>query len=144
MALLADRRDYKRGYYRNITAYRELTEKNLYSRRMLLFYSIECGLKSLLLDKWGIVDMRQIEKDSDREKLLHSHNLRGILKELGYQGLLKLPTLKTIHNDPVDATSYHQAWRYGVPIVAGDVEKEKCLEQDLIEIANWLFERVVK
>lgn len=142
VALLADRKDYRKGYNINRTAYRDLSENNLYSKRMLLFYSIECGLKYMLLNKWGIVDVRQIEKDSVEGKLLRSHNLKGILKELGYQGMIKLPVLKTIHNDPVDAESYHQVWRYGIPIVAEDIEKEKNLEQDLVKIAEWLLERV--
>ncbi len=142
MATTADKRDYKRGYNRNIATCRELTERNIYSKRMLLFYAVECGLKYLLLSKWGIMDVNQIEKESDKEKLLHSHNINGILKELGYQGMIKFPILKTIHDDKVGVDAYHQVCRYGIPISKDDTEKEKCLEQNLNQIANWILERI--
>lgn len=140
--IIAGKRDYKKGYHRNISAYKELTERNIYSKRLLLFYSIECGLKYLLLEKWGVIDVNQIEKDSERGKILFSHNLKGILKELGYQGMMKFPVLKTIHNNKVDAMEYHQIWRYGISITSDDSEKEKSIEQDLNSIADWILERV--
>lgn len=142
MALIADKRDYKKGYNRNIASYKVLTEKNVYSKRMLLFYSVECGLKYLLLNKWGIVDLNQIEKESEQEKLLYSHNINAILKELGYQGMITFPVLRTIHNDPVNIEAYHQVCRYGIRIAEQDVEKEKRLEASLNQVANWILERI--
>lgn len=142
MAVTANKKEYKKGYNRNIVASRELAEKNIYSKRMLLLYSIECGLKYLLLDKWEIVDINQIEKDSDRGKLINSHNIKGILKELGYQGMIKFPILKTVHDEKVDVSTYHQVCRYGVSITKDDIEKEKNLEMILNQIANWIIERM--
>ena len=49
---------------------------------------MECGLKYKLLNKWGVADPRKIlEGANDKKiKVLKSHNLGTILKELGQQG----------------------------------------------------------
>ncbi len=51
--ILADRRDYKYGYRKHLAAYQylERTNKTVQSRCLLLVYSVECGLKCLLLSK---------------------------------------------------------------------------------------------
>ncbi len=97
--LIADKKDYRKGYEKHYQSYKGLKSKNadIYSRRLLLVYSVECGLKYKLLNKWGVADPRKIlEGANDKKiKVLKSHNLGTILKELGQQGGFKFPRLKT-------------------------------------------------
>lgn len=53
--LIADKRDYRKGYEKHYQSYKRLKGENadIYSRRLLLVYSVECGLKYKLLDKWN-------------------------------------------------------------------------------------------
>ena len=53
--LIADKRDYRRGYEKHYQSYKRLKSQNadINSRRLLLVYSVECGLKYKLLDKWS-------------------------------------------------------------------------------------------
>lgn len=80
---------------------------------------MECGLKYKLLDKWNEENPQKILEGTDDKKIriLKSHNLERILKELGQQGNFKFPRLKTVHRDIVDAESYHQLYRYCIKTV---------------------------
>lgn len=78
--LIADKKDYRRGYQKHYQSYKRLNDENfdVNSRRLLLVYSVECGLKYMLLDKWNEETPKNIfESDDDRKKdILKSHNLR--------------------------------------------------------------------
>ena len=54
MPIEADRNDYRRGYRKHYQAYKFLSKTNdcSISRRLLLVYSVECGLKYRLLEQW--------------------------------------------------------------------------------------------
>ena len=103
---------------------------------------MECGLKYKLLNKWGVADPRKIlEGANDKKiKVLKSHNLGTILKELGQQGGFKFPRLKTLHGDIVDAESYHQFYRYCIKAQEKQFDKEEKVEDSLNDIACWIGE----
>lgn len=88
--LIADKRDYRNGYKKHYGLYKRLYKENadINSRRLLLAYSVECGLKYMLLDKWHEENPKNILEGADEKKktILKSHNLEKILKELGQQG----------------------------------------------------------
>lgn len=142
MALTADKRDYRKGFNRNAAAYRKLADKESYTKRLLLFYSVECGLKYMLLDKWGYLSTTQASSRSLQEKLLKSHNLNSILKELGYQGMISFPVIKTVHGQEAGIAEYHQLCRYGIATDDLQYEKELELEKNLKETWKWLLERL--
>ncbi len=52
--LIADKKDYRKGYKKHYELYKRLKSENsnVNSRRLLLIYCVECGLKYMLLDKW--------------------------------------------------------------------------------------------
>ena len=114
--LIADKRDYRRGYRKHYELYKRLRRDNsdINSRRLLLIYSVECGLKYMLLDKWHEENPKRILDGTDEKKkdILKSHNLEKILKELGQQGNFKFPQLETIHRNTVMSETYHQFYRY--------------------------------
>lgn len=110
--LIADKRDYRKGYEKHYQSYKRLKGENadIYSRRLLLVYSVECGLKYKLLDKWNVENPQKILESADdkKVKILKSHNLEKILKELGQQGNFIFPRLKTVHRDIVDAERHRK------------------------------------
>ena len=123
-----------------MTAYRSLSSENKYSRRLLLFYSVECGLKYLLMDRWGILSVSEIESDKEKEGLLGTHNLREILKALGQQGMVSFSSFKTCHGDFVNIAEYHQFYRYGIRPDDKALEKEEKFEDELKQVADWINE----
>lgn len=151
--ILADKRDYSTGYRKHYAAYEKMSKNNadINSRRLLLIYCVECGLKYRLLNKWGMDNPKELlekakeELDADdkrKREVLSSHNLEKILKELGQQGVFKFPPLKTIHNEVVSAETYHQLYRYGIRTDERKESKERELENSLNDVLEWLREGV--
>lgn len=142
--ILADKRDYKQGYRKHYITYKRLHCENadINSRRLLLVYCVECGLKYLLLDKWHEENPKNILLGDDEKKknVLRTHNLERILKELGQQGAFKFPQLLTIHRDSITIENYHQLYRYCIRIKEKDKIAESVYEEELRKIANWIEE----
>ncbi|HBA48120.1 MAG TPA: hypothetical protein DCZ91_10055 [Lachnospiraceae bacterium] len=144
--ILADMKDYRNGYRKHYCTYLELKQNNMSvrSRRLLLTYCVECGLKYLLLDNWHESNPEKIikNKKDKRNKIITSHNLEIILKELGQAGVFVFPQMTTVHKDTVIAENFHELCRYGIRIEKRDEEKESQYERELQKIAKWIGEEV--
>lgn len=144
--LIADKRDYRNGYKKHFESYKKMKSNNsdVSSRRLLLIYSVECGLKYMLLDKWHEESLESIleSPDEKKKKILKSHNLEKLLKELGQQGNFKFPQLETIHKNPVVPEAYHQLYRYCIRTTEKQQDKEKDVEESLKNVACWIEERM--
>lgn len=142
--LIADKKDYRRGYKKHYQLYKRLKseQSDVNSRRLLLAYSVECGLKYMLLDKWNEENPKNILSGNDDRKkdILTSHNLEKILKELGQQGMFKFPQLETVHKNIVISETYHQLYRYCIRTQEKQQDKEKKLEESLNSVACWIEE----
>lgn len=142
--VLADKRDYRQGYKKHYTTYKRLqsTNDDVQSRRLLLVYSVECGLKYLLLDTWHVESPETIlcGTDEKRKKVLTTHNLETILKELGQQGTFRFPHLTTVHRDSITTENYHQLYRYCVRLKEKDKNSESIYEDELRKVADWIEE----
>lgn len=142
--LVADKKDYRRGYKKHYQLYKRLKEENsnVNSRRLLLVYSVECGLKYMLLDKWNEQNPKNIldSDDSRKKDILTSHNLDKILKELGQQGNFRFPQLATVHKNVVVAETYHQLYRYCIRTQEKQQDKEEKMEETLNNVACWIEE----
>ena len=142
--LVADKKDYRRGYKKHYQLYKRLREgnSNVNSRRLLLIYSVECGLKYMLLDKWNEENPKNIldSNDSRKKDILTSHNLEKILKELGQQGNFRFPQLATVHKNVVVAETYHQLYRYCIRTQKKQQDKEEKMEETLNNVACWIEE----
>ncbi len=142
--LVADKKDYRRGYKKHYQLYKRLREgnSNVNSRRLLLIYSVECGLKYMLLDKWNEENPKNIldSNDSRKKDILTSHNLEKILKELGQQGNFSFPQLATVHKNVVVAETYHQLYRYCIRTQEKQQDKEEKMEETLNNVACWIEE----
>ena len=144
--IVADKRDYRKGYKKHYELYKRLKNENsdVNSRRLLLIYSVECGLKYKLLVQWREENPRRILEGVDEKKktILKSHNLEKILKELGQQGIFRFPQLESIHKDSVPTEAYHQLYRYGIRTGESKESKERELENSLNNVLEWLREGV--
>lgn len=144
--IVADKRDYVRGYKKHYSAYKSLVENGIAekSRKLLLAYCVECGLKSLLLDKWNENSPKDIleNKEDRRNAIIKSHNLEMILKELNQQGVFHFPRIRTVHNDMVSTEEFHQMCRYGIEVESREKEKEEVYEKELQKVAEWIGEEV--
>lgn len=139
----ADRRDYKNGYQKQYKTYQLLKQNNdsRLCRCLLLNYSVECGLKFLLLDKFRIVNPQKTSMDEEIEGVLYSHDLRKLLKKLG-QTKFKFPIFETRHGDQIDAENFHQLCRYAVEVDDKNYPKSQQFELELSKIADWLEEEI--
>lgn len=147
--VLADKRDYKTGYRKHYHTYQLLNSQNgaILSKRLLLVYSVECGLKYQLLKKWEVASSEEIreilsDKNHPKHTILGTHNLRKILKELGQEGEFHFPEMATVHKDKISIEEYHQMQRYGIQADDRDIKKEKQLEEVLQKIAVWIEEEI--
>lgn len=146
--ILADKRDYKKGYKKHYDTYRKIVQTGaVLSKKLLLVYAVECGLKYKLLEKWEINvlgEIREIlaDKKNPRHNILGTHNLRKLIKELGQEGQFHFPQIKTKHQDNVSTEEYHQLLRYGIDVDSKDVKKEEELEEVLQNIAAWIQEEI--
>lgn len=144
--VLADKKDYKRGYEKHYRTFCRLksTNDDTRSRRLLLVYCVECGLKCKLLDMWRENNPREIldNKEDWRNPIIKTHNLEKLLKELGQASVFRFPAaIETNHGQYVNVEDFHQFCRYGVEAKNKDGREEK-FEEELLKIANWLGEEL--
>lgn len=79
------RREFQDSYRRHYKIYKETTGDSK-SRRLLLFYSVECGLKSLLMKDLGNNTYEEfVQCCGNEKKELTGHNIRAMLKKLNPQ-----------------------------------------------------------
>lgn len=104
------------------------------SAYLLLFYSVECGLKAAYLGKRGM----NAQSTRDLPPELRQHDLRRLAKELKLGGSLsrQLSACRRRHNHAltVDHQDVHEAWRYGATL---HTEDEKRVVRALGELSEW-------
>jgi hypothetical protein len=124
-------RELKRGWRDLYKASEQLPRNN--AHRLLLLYSIECGLKAV----WLRNKQRTVFDDDDIA--VTGHNLREIIKQLGFGAEISLPDfelkpVRKIKDKPEPRrggiSDLHQAWRYGGMLIntPDDVAMEEKLE----------------
>jgi hypothetical protein len=110
------------------------------SHYLLLFYAVECGLKSIYIER-APTRIRTIRDLSD-ERLRRSHDLARWALEL------RLPSVITRANTSFrlrrDKSSWsieyaHEAWRYGIAMHSAD---EQRLVRWLNEVYKWIEEKI--
>jgi hypothetical protein len=125
-------------------AWRQLREASISSprknaHRLLLFYSIECGLKAAWLKRQS----RTLFESHDISKT--GHNLNQMLKDMSSNTTLP-PNLNmnpaiNQSNMPVPRNGVidvlHQVWRYGGTLVAPPID-DTGMEAELEKIHHWI------
>lgn len=119
---------------RNYVHLRDVTDGSTTpSACLLLFYSVECGLKAAVLGKHGInargTEFLPVE--------LRNHDLRRLAKWLRIDpsALGEFHACRRKH-DPTKKIEYHdlhQAWRYGASLDRDDEQRAAIVLQNLVD-----------
>lgn len=130
------RREFQDSYRRHFKMYKETTG-NGKTRRLILFYSVECGLKSLLMKETGNDTYEEfIEYCGNEKKELKGHNISAMLKELNPQNEYCLKNIKLKRGGSIPPKQFNELWRYGASV--SEEEEEKKAERTLNKIAEWI------
>lgn len=77
--LRADKKNYKKAFTTHANSYDKWSIGSDYSRRLLLCYCVECGLKCLIMQTDNINTVSQASDETLR--VLHSHDFRTLLNK---------------------------------------------------------------
>lgn len=134
------RREYQESFKKHYKVYRStefLKENN--TRRLILFYSVECGLKCLILKKTGkntYEELCEYARISNKREIC-GHNIKAMLKELDLTFTLKSIKLnKNVGAKQIAPKEYNQLWRYGIQT------KNERDEQQVEEVLNKIAEMI--
>lgn len=129
------RREFQDSYRRHYKLYRE-TAGSGKTRRLILFYSVECGLKSLLMKDLGKDTYEEFAECCVGEKSeLKGHNISAMIKELNPQSDYCLKSISLERGGRVLPKQFNELWRYGAACADGEEEKA---ERTLEKIAEWI------
>lgn len=111
------------------------------SRLLILFYSVECGLKSLILKKIGKNTYEELKSYYEiNGAKAPGHDLKAMTKEVGIETSFPLKKIKLKDGGYVLPRKYNELWRYGAEIE--DEEEEQSEEKTLVRIAEWMLQRI--
>lgn len=134
------RREFQDSYRRHYKMYKE-TSGNDKTRRLILFYSVECGLKSLLMKDSGNNTYEEFVQYCGSEKReLAGHNISAMLKELNPRDDFHLKKVSLKRGGSVPSKQFNELWRYGAATM--DNNEEEKAEDTLIKIAEWIHTRL--
>jgi hypothetical protein len=136
-------REMKRAWESNLSAFSSLSLPTN-SHRLLLFYAVECGLKTLLMKQ------RQVNSSDQVEEILSSkHDLNKLLDHLKAGSALRLPRHIQLSNirvqgketeRKVSSGEINQMWRYGGS--SYKTYSDQDIEKALLEIVKWIQEQL--
>ena len=136
------RSEFQRSFKNHYTVYKETgTDIPYRSRLLMLFYSVECGLKGFILKKIGKNTYDDLKSYYEATgKRTPGHDLKAMTKEVGIESRFPLKQIRLKGGGSVLPGKYNELWRYGAGIE--DVEEEKREEKTLVQIAEWLLKRM--
>ncbi|MEA5509572.1 hypothetical protein VB715_07335 [Crocosphaera sp. UHCC 0190] len=129
-------REIKNAWRQNKLAYQDVQTKTN-AHRLLLFYSVECGLKAVIMKRQNKNCTDLCKKEFEESK----HNINKLLDFLKAGKDLKLPNqlnmrpLKQNEERKFTAGDINQMWRYGG--CSEDIKDDE-LEKKLIKILTWI------
>jgi hypothetical protein len=112
------------------------------TKRLLLFYSVESGLKYFLLNSIQKTNTTDLEGCFEYLQK-HGHDIRELVKsaKIGRQSNYQLQSFKSnALNRRIEPEALHQIWRYGIETKCP--AKEEKAETILQNIAVWLEQRI--
>lgn len=111
------------------------------TRRLILFYAVECGLKSLILKNIGKNTYQEMQEYYGLcGKKIHGHDLKEMTREVGIEAAYPLKTIKLNKDRHIKPKQYNELWRYGATVE--DEAEEKREEKTLLRIADWIRQRI--
>ncbi len=134
----AKRENYKRAYKKHAYTYEKLRDGSDITKRLVLCYCVECGLKYLIMLDRKIVKISQAEEDIS--SVLVSHDFRILLTAVKKSGVYQFKQFQTEYGDIVNTGNYHQLCRYCID--AEDNNDIYEFDKTLNKIAEWLKEEI--
>ncbi|CAK8720333.1 Doublecortin domain-containing protein [Candidatus Electrothrix laxa] len=141
MAIPFTDREMERAWRENLSASERSVRTN--ALRLLLFYAVECGLKTIIMRRCG---RRNCRSDYCADIGEAQHDINKLLDTLNVNVQLRLPrrirmrdlvnSRKNKEKREVRAGQVNQMWRYGGSS-ASDVT-DKMLEEKLLRISEWI------
>jgi len=107
----------KKAFLANAKAASSLQGAHIPGRGMLAFYSVECGLKYVIM-----VEKRYRSTD---QVASFGHSLQNLIREANISAaeLSSVPTVKVQSTgNTLSCGDWHTAWRYGVEMVKADCD----------------------
>ena len=134
MALTANKKDYRNAFTKHLHTLNNWKDTgSKCSKRLILVYSVECGLKYLLLSKKKVNTASELSDEHVKETIF-SHDLQELLKLINWSESFR--NFETNHNDVVTCRSFHEFCRYsiGAKNIANVIAFEQKLEHILKNI----------
>jgi hypothetical protein len=140
----ATQRELENAFKKHYNVYKKIDSTyHPMTRRLLLFYSVESGLKCLLLKKISKNTTDELQSYHEYDYLKgHGHDIKFLIKAVNLEGQAKY-TLKhcsALNGCQIEPEQFHQIWRYGIE--TGDDSFGDQSEAVLKNIALWLDEAV--
>jgi hypothetical protein len=142
----ASRRELKNAFGKHYHVYNTMEHPSPpMTRRLLLFYAVESGLKSYLLKgihKHMTSELYAYKQFNDLQE--HGHDIKLLVKFAGISGQkdYQLGNLFRKNGDTIAPEQFHQLWRYGIESRAS--KNEDHIEVVLRNIADWLSNNLVE
>ena len=134
--LRADRRNYKNAFKTHANAYDQWNIGSDNSRRLILCYCVECGLKCLIMENDSIYKLSQANEET--KAVLGSHDFRMLLKKVNQSGNYIFKQFVTEYGETVIPSEYHQLCRY--KIAPKEIDDLNEFDDTLVQIKEWLKE----
>lgn len=140
-ALRADRKEYTDAFHKHQHAYLNWKATGSdSSKRLILAYCVECGLKSAIMQQQKIFCVSDAQEEVKND--LGSHDYRRLLKRLNQAAAFSFPVITTKYHQSVSPERFHELCRYCIPVQQDDSGKLQQFEQVLNDIMNWLKEQI--
>ena len=136
------RREFQDSYRRHYRLYQN-TNVSDKSRRLVLFYSVECGLKSLIMKETGNDTYEELETycETNGKYNITGHDIKAMLKEVNPRNEFVLKNISLEKGGgSVPPMRFNELWRYGAAVA--DMEEEERTEKVLAKIAEWIKTRL--
>ena len=110
-------------------------------KRLLLFYTVECGLKYWIMKNKMLKDYKELSCYARKEGFGDfGHNIKDMLKDRGLDRDYMLKDIWTSKGQRVEPKDLNQFWRYGAKTSDTDVEDMNVKVLD--GIAKYLLRRL--
>jgi hypothetical protein len=141
--LLATLQNFEVAFKKHYECYKRFTpNEHKRSKRLLLVYAVENGLKCILLQQIGRGNSKELQQHPHYRKYMkhEGHDIRGMLAWAGTGGIFQIKSLQCKDDQNVDSHSLHQLWRYGLETKDNTLEEN--VEQTLRQIADWVNDKL--
>lgn len=108
------RREFKRSFKKHYHCYLQMKGYDN-QRRLLLFYSVECGLKCLIMNKYEKNSYSELLRCDGMEDLQRNgHDLKFLLKTATWQERFPIDVIRFEKRNAIAPAGFNQIWRYGI------------------------------